>query len=241
MSQRLGAKAAFTLIELLVVIAIIAILAALLLPALARAKALAQRAACISNLKQISLAVKMYADDHNQTFPGGVKTNVLVWNVFKSLTKHYVGLTSPSSPNDQLFACPADKFHAEAWNSDYVFEPIHEERWSDFSSYNFNAGNLRTNAETHRAFPGIAGLKESTVAEPAKTVLVGEMPAWVCFSWHAPRKTVISAFNDARNVSGFVDGHVHYLRFYWNPKSTEGENSLCYDPPSGYEYRWSAR
>jgi prepilin-type N-terminal cleavage/methylation domain-containing protein len=66
---QLARKTAFTLVELLVVIAIIAILAAMLLPALTRAKAKAQAAACMSNNKQLILAWTMYVNDNNDRLP----------------------------------------------------------------------------------------------------------------------------------------------------------------------------
>src|SRR5579862_8857435 len=110
-------KRAFTLIELLVVIAIIAILAALLLPALSSAKASARRANCINNLRQVSLAVHLYAADNSDTLPSapGVTATTFATNhysiFYKQLVKAYVGLQGASSPQDKVFACPADMFY----------------------------------------------------------------------------------------------------------------------------------
>ena len=73
MRQRRG----FTLIELLVVIAIIAILAAILFPVFARAREAARKTRCLNNLKQIGLAVKMYVNDFDETYPIGRNSQML--------------------------------------------------------------------------------------------------------------------------------------------------------------------
>jgi prepilin-type N-terminal cleavage/methylation domain-containing protein len=243
---------AFTLIELLVVLAIIGILAALLLPILSNAKANAQRASCLSNLRQINFGLRMYTDDSDDKTPRveGTRTNrQLSYTGYKRLIQTYVGPVGASSPNAKLFACPADRFFYTVSNGFMVAktEPIHDQPFVDFSSYGFSGGNLRTNLSrfgldvTHL---GIAGRTIGSIRNPVKTVLVAEAPAFRSYSWHQPKLPLSrqnDQFNDAKNMVGFVDGHVSYIKIFWMESVTNGLNLGAGDmnPPSGYDYQWS--
>jgi prepilin-type N-terminal cleavage/methylation domain-containing protein/prepilin-type processing-associated H-X9-DG protein len=180
-------RPAFTLIELLVVIAIIAILAALLLPALSQAKERGKRTACVSNLRQISLATQLYVDETKSYPPAYVNS-----------TNRWMDLLKPLlAKSSGVYLCPSDlKKLAVTWDA------------SIFLSYGLNSFNFATK-ETCFWY----GVKAERVRVPVSTILYADCTPgkYYCGGGSTFTNPVVDV--DYRHskksfVAAYCDGHV---------------------------------
>ena len=217
-------RGGFTLIELLVVIAIIAVLAALLLPALSRAKESARSAQCLSQMRQIGLAVRLYTDGHDDEFPRSQHSafahGQLPWG--RAIAPE-LGRDSATWTNllSSLFHCPSDP-RKNAW------------------SYGQNV-YFELNPETDDYIGSPQSWRRTvSVPKPSATILqaenssngTGSMGAdhIMAHFWTCPQDAfdVEPHRHQSRSNYSFVDGHAQALKFeatysparqidLWNP------------------------
>ncbi len=216
----------FTLIELLVVIAIIAILAAMLLPALNKAKSKAGQARCYSNLRQLTLGMIMYVDNNVNVFPGTASRNtygfhVEDWIYWRTNMPAYPIQKSPivvhlGSANATLFRCPLDRDDKERLairdsSGPYLYS-------YSLTSYDIqngqNRGMASINNGTWYAF------KMTAIKNPARKIMLAEEQSAYSANevsdpsanvindgrWVPPGDVLTSRHSKRANVA-FADGH----------------------------------
>ncbi len=217
----------FTLIELLVVIAIIAILAAMLLPALTRAKSKAERIGCMNNLHQLSVCWFMYTGDHQDKLVSNFISGWPGWDgnawILGSMKNAADSVNPDNLRNGSLFVynqslgiykCPADKVIAKTLDPAYPHDQKHIRSYAMIGQMN---GNADINGPTYPINHKYSDIRKPP---PVKAlVFVDEHPLSIDDGYFAIQVTQTTwqnfpaTYHDKGCVFAFADGHADYWRW----------------------------